>query len=144
MFEKANKQQVNGTLEQMVGVMPGEIKYSQMDFQLMISKNQDEIMKRVCDENAELKECLKQLQREMFDIVDLKTEIYMKRYRAEFNQTGQNEYDNEEIIKHEIDRIREELFNLPFEESGKEIICKFQQNFAKLREFMEKIDKDIS
>jgi hypothetical protein len=111
----------------------------------MIAKNQDEIMKRICDENAELKECLKQLQREMFDIVDLKTEIYMKRYRAEFSQNGvQNEYDNEEIIKHEIDRIREELFNLPFEESGKEIISKFQQNFGKLREFMEKIDKDIS
>ena len=33
--------------------------------------------------------------------------------------------ENEEVIKHDIERIREELFNLPFEESGKEIIMKF-------------------
>lgn len=86
---------------------------------------------------------MKQLQRELFDIVDLKTEIYLKRYRAEFSQTT-SEFDSEELIKHEIDRIRDELFNLPFEESSQEIIQKFQRNFTKLRDFMEKIDKEIS
>ena len=50
----------------------------------MISKNQDEILRRLSDENAEIKECLKALQRELFEIVDLKSEIYMKRYRAEY------------------------------------------------------------
>lgn len=87
------------------------------------------------------------MQRELFDIVDLKTEIYMKRYKAECsnlegNSTGY--YDNEEIIRNEIERIREDIFNLPFEESGKEIIAKFQTNLSKLKEFMEKIDKEIA
>ena len=141
MFEKATKVQVNGVMEQLASALPGEIKHSQMDFQLMMSKSQDEIAKRLSDENAELKDCLKQLQRELFEIVDLKSEVYLKRYRAEF---AAGEFDSEEAIRHDIERIREELFNLPFEESGKEIIVKFKDNFAKLRLFMEKIDKEIS
>ena len=81
------------------------------------------------------------MQRELFDIVDLKSEIYLKRMRAE----GVNEDEEREgVIRHEIERIREELFNLPFEESGKEIIQKFQFNFTKLRDFMSKIDHEIS
>ena len=47
-------------------------------------------------------------------------------------------------MRNEIERIREELFNLPFQESGKEIISKFQTNFSKLRDFMEKIDKEVA
>ena len=42
MFEKANKGQVSGGIEITgvpANVMPGEIKYSSMDFQLMVSKN---------------------------------------------------------------------------------------------------------
>ena len=42
MFEKANKGQVNGGIEISgvpANVMPGEIKYSSMDFQMMVSKN---------------------------------------------------------------------------------------------------------
>jgi len=55
------------------------------------------------------------LQRELFDIVDIKTEIYLKRYRSEFPQTSTGpDYDNEEVIRNEIERIRDELFNLPF------------------------------
>ena len=58
----------------------------------------------------------------MFDIVDLKTDIYKKRYRAEFNDET---VESEEAIRHEIQKIKEEVFNLPFEESGAEIILKF-------------------
>lgn len=32
-----------------------------------------------------LKDCLRQLQKELFDIVDLKSDIYKRRYRAETN-----------------------------------------------------------
>ena len=53
--------------------------------------------------------------------MDLKQEIYQKRYRAEFSQTA-TDFDSEELIKNEIDRIRNELFNMPFEESSQEII----------------------
>ena len=60
--------------------------------------------------------------------MDLKTDIYMKRCKAEYGQTA-NEFDNEEALRHDIEKVREELFSLPFEESGKEIIAKFQTNF---------------
>lgn len=71
----------------------------------------------------------------------------MKRYKSEYSHLQGNtlgDYDNEEIIRNEIERIREDIFNLPFEESGKEIISKFQTNIVKLKEFMEKIDKEIA
>jgi hypothetical protein len=129
-------------------VLPsGDIKYSKVlgggegDFHLMIAKSQEEIYKRMSDENLELKDCLKQLQKEIFDIVDFKSEIYMKRSKAEYQQY---EFDSEEMLRADIEKIREELFNMPFEESGREIIGKFQQNFKKLKEFMERIDKEIS
>jgi hypothetical protein len=59
-----------------------EIKYQlapQGDFSLMITQNCQEIQKRLADENAQLRDCLKHLQRELFEIVDLKTDIYRKR-----------------------------------------------------------------
>jgi hypothetical protein len=59
-----------------------------MDFHLMVSKNQDEIVRRICEENNELKECLKALQKEMFDIVDLKSAIYRNRFEAELSLLG--------------------------------------------------------
>ena len=66
----------------------------------------------------------------MFDIVKLKSDIYMKRFKAEnFNAGDQNSLNSEEILKHEIEKIRESLFNLPFGENGREIIRKFQMNF---------------
>lgn len=131
MFEKANKGQINGGIE-ITGVpsnvMPGEIKYSSMDFQLMISKNQDEIFRRICDENNDLKDCLKALQKEMFDIVDLKSAIYKNRFEAELslldNQTavGGAPFD---IIRHDLEKIREELFGMPFDQTARELIMKF-------------------
>ena len=90
----------------------------------MLSKNYEDITRRLSNENAELRECLKHLQKELFDIVDLKTEIYIKRYKAEFGGSS-SEIENEEGLRHEIERIREEVFNLPFEESSRELIRKF-------------------
>ena len=43
-----------------------------------------------------------------------------------------------------IEQIRDELFNLNFEESGKDLIEKFKLNFARLKEFMTAVDKEIS
>lgn len=101
----------------------------------MISKSQEEAYRRVSTENHELKECLKSLQRELFDIVKLKSDIYAKRFKAENYKVDDplNAAQSEEILKHEIDKIRESLFNLPFEETGRELVHKFQMNFQKLR-----------
>lgn len=75
----------------------------------------------------------------MFDIVDLKTDIYEKRYRAEFS----HELDSEATIRAEIDRIREDLFNLPFEENSRDIIARFKANFEKLKSFMQRVDQRV-
>ena len=48
----------------------------------------------------------------------------MKRYKAEY-PNGNSDYISEENIKSEIEKIKEELFNIPFEEAGKDIVSKF-------------------
>jgi DNA-nicking Smr family endonuclease len=96
------------------------------DLNLMISKSREEVQHRITLENQELKDCLKMLQREMFDIVKLKSDIYLKRMKAEnYNANDTTAYSSEEILKHEIEKIREGLFSLPFEETSREIIHKF-------------------
>ena len=74
----------------------------------------------------------------MFDIVKLKSDIYMKRFKAEnYNTNEQHAFSSEEILKHELDKIKESLFSLPFDETSKDIIHKFRMNFQKLKQFME-------
>jgi hypothetical protein len=103
------------------------------------------MLRRVSDENDQLKACLRSLQQEMFDIVDLKTTIYKTRFDAELNLAGgasdSSPFDG---VKHELERVREEVFQLPFDQAGRDLIVKFQRNFSKLRDFMERVDKDIA
>lgn len=111
-----------------------EVKFSKMsadsDMSLMISKSMEEMNKKLTAENHDLKDCLKLLQREMFDIVKLKSDVYMKRFKAEnYNPNDQQAFTSEEIIKSELTKIKENLFNMNFEENGKEIIHKFKLNF---------------
>lgn len=98
-----------------------EVKFSKMssdaDMSLMIQKSHEELYKKVQSENHELKDCLKMLQREMFDIVKMKSDIYLKRFKAEnFNPDDVQAVTSEEILKHEITKIKEQLFNMNFEE----------------------------
>ena len=138
--------QVHSSAGGTVAALPSDLKYSSMDFHLMVSRNQDEIARRICEENQELKECLKALQKEMFDIVDLKTAIYRNRFEAELHPstTSDGMAAPFDVLKHDLDRIRDELFSLPFEQAGRELVLKFQRNFQKLRDFMERVDKDIA
>ena len=77
----------------------------------------------------------------MFDIVKLKTDIYTKRFKAE--NMAEN-ISSEEILKNDIEKIKEELFNLDFEEQGRDIIHRFRLNFHKLKEFMGNVDKGMA
>jgi len=61
----------------------------------------------------------------MFDIVKLKSDIYLKRFKAENYNMNDQVVTSEEILKNEIQMIKENLFNLSFEETGREIIHKF-------------------
>jgi hypothetical protein len=60
----------------------------------------------------------------MFEIVKLKSEVYQKRFKAENYKANDplNQATSDEILRHELEKIREALFNLPYEESGREII----------------------
>lgn len=75
----------------------------------------------------------------MFDIVDLKATIYRNRFEAELQ--NDTPFD---AVRHDLEKIREELFSMPFDQAGKELVAKFQRNFAKLRDFMERVDRDIA
>lgn len=55
------------------------------DFQAMIARSQEQMYNKLSEENSDLKTCLKQLQKELFEIVDFKTEIFMKRHKAEYS-----------------------------------------------------------
>lgn len=77
----------------------------------------------------------------MFDIVKLKTDIYLKRFKAENITDG---ISSEEILKNDIEKIKEELFNLDFEEQGRDIVHRFRLNFQKLKDFMGNVDKGMS
>lgn len=115
------------------------------DMSLMIQKSHEEMYKRVQQENHDLKDCLKLLQREMFDIVKLKSDIYLKRFKAEnFDADDAQAVTSEEILRHEISKIKEQLFNMSFEEQGREIIQQFQLNFQRLKQFMQGVDKGMA
>ena len=94
-------------------------------------------------ENSELKEALKLLQKELLEIVVVKHDVFMRRYKAEYGSESRPNQETEEALSAQIDTIRDELFNQNFEESGKELIAKFRHNFQRLREFMHTIDKEI-
>jgi disulfide oxidoreductase YuzD len=53
----------------------------------------------------------------------LKTDLFVKRFKAEYGD--QRQMETEEALKHEIEKIRDEVFNMPFRESSQEIISKF-------------------
>lgn len=91
------------------------------ELNLMIAKSREEIYQNAVSENHELKDCLKMLQKEMFDIVKLKTEVYVRRLKAEDGR-GEQGLSTEEVLKHEIEKIRENLFNMPFQETSRDII----------------------
>jgi len=56
------------------------------------------------------------------DIVNLKQDMFTKRFKAEFGASKDPTPEVKEAIAHKIDQIRDELFNVNFEESGRELI----------------------
>lgn len=61
----------------LTGATPNpDFKFSKIsgdsDFHLMISKDQEEMHKKLSEENAELRDCLRMLQHELMEIIALK------------------------------------------------------------------------
>ena len=99
------------------------------DFHLMISKEQEQVYGRMRDENQDLRDCLRLLQKEVMEIVNLKQDMFSKRFKAEFGASKDPAPETQEALAHQIDTIRDELFNVNFEENGRELIQKFRLNF---------------
>jgi hypothetical protein len=59
--------------------------------------------------------------------VDLKTSIYRNRFEAEISLLAEHNSNAApfDIVRHDLERIREELFGMPFEQSSRELIIKF-------------------
>ena len=49
----------------------------------MISKDQEDVYRRVTEENNDLRDCLRLLQREMVEVVCLKNDVFTQRFKAE-------------------------------------------------------------
>lgn len=114
------------------------------DFHLMISKEQEQVYSRMRDENQDLRDCLRLLQKEVMEIVNLKQDMFTKRFKAEFGASKETPPETQEALAHQIENIRDELFNVSFDENGRELIQKFRLNFQRLKEFMLSIDKEIA
>lgn len=65
----------------------------------MISKDQEEAYRRVTEENNDLRDCLRLLQREMMDIVCLKNDVFTQRFKAEHGR----DIENDEKVNAKID-----------------------------------------
>jgi len=65
----------------------------------MISRDQEKIYAELSNENQDLKDCFKQLQRELLDIVSLKQDIFTKRFKAEFG-ANKDPVESESNLKH--------------------------------------------
>mmetsp|Transcript_27065 Transcript_27065/g.33572 ORF Transcript_27065/g.33572 Transcript_27065/m.33572 type:complete len:105 (+) Transcript_27065:803-1117(+) len=96
------------------------------------------------DENQDLRECLRLLQKEIMDIVNFKQEMFGKRFKAEYGSGREVGQETQEALTHKIELIRDELFNANFEENGRELVQKFRLNFQRLKEFMQTIDKEVA
>ena len=110
----------------------------------MISSENEKRIKEMTRENEELRDCLVMLQRELMEIVTVKNDIFTKRFKAEYGPKSEVPPETQEAISHQIETIKEELFNSSFDESGRELIQKFRTNFKRLKEFMTAVDKEIA
>jgi len=54
------------------------------DFHLMVTKDQEDLFNKMSNENSDLKDALKYLQKEILEIVSLKHDVYVRRFKAEF------------------------------------------------------------
>ena len=111
----------------------GEFKFSKIsgdhDFHLMISREQEQVYSRMRDENQDLRECLRLLQKEIMDIVTFKQDMFSKRFKAEYGSSREPAPETQEALAHKVELIRDELFNVNFEENGRELVQKFRLNF---------------
>jgi len=93
------------------------------DFTLLISKSHGSIEETLKNENTELRDCLKMLQKELFEIVQIKRDTFKQRYRTEFNVEADSKHTEDDL-----EEVSDGMMNLHFDQSGPNLIPTFQSN----------------
>jgi len=114
-------------------------KDADAEFLQLISRTNQERIRGLEQENHEVRECLRMLQREMIEIVAIKQDSFWKRYEI---STSKQLDPNDPVLKPVIKPLSEETFNISFQKDAKIVVTQFEQNILRLREFLTKIDKD--
>ena len=114
------------------------------DFQEMITQDQDARFNQMSEENAALRECLKMLEREVMDIIQMRKDVFSKRSRAEYGASNEVPPEMDIAKEHQIETICEGFFNVSFEEKSSELIAKFKMDLQRLKECMQDVDKEIA
>ena len=70
------------------------------DFHLMISKEQEQVYSRMRDENQDLRDCLRHLQKEIMDIVNLKQDMFTRRFKAEYGANREAAPETQDALMH--------------------------------------------
>ena len=48
------------------------------------------------------------------------------------------------MLAHQLDKIKEGIIDLPFEDRGLDIIAKFNNNFKMLKQYLESMDESMN
>eukprot|EP00357_Protocruzia_adherens_P006335 CAMPEP_0115014230 /NCGR_PEP_ID=MMETSP0216-20121206/25942_1 /TAXON_ID=223996 /ORGANISM="Protocruzia adherens, Strain Boccale" /LENGTH=483 /DNA_ID=CAMNT_0002383905 /DNA_START=89 /DNA_END=1540 /DNA_ORIENTATION=+ len=99
------------------------------EFGYMVSRGYEEMRNRLTSENHELRESLTVIQRELLDIMgDRRREIEGRR-----GSLGADE--GAELIE-----MREDVFRMPFDVVGSDLIQVFQENMRRFKDFLKRTD----
>ncbi len=78
----------------------------------MISNSYEEIRNRLLAENELLREALGSIQKELYEILEQKKEIFLKRRRIELGEENNNDFD---FIQGTFLNLKKELFEMPLQ-----------------------------
>jgi len=110
---------------------------SESEFTKMISNSYEDIRNRLIVENDLLREALTSIQKELFEILEQKKELFFKRRRIELGEDNKEEFD---FAQTNLLNPKKELFDMPTQTVGKDAIECLQENLRRFREYMTKID----
>jgi hypothetical protein len=125
-FTQENKlENIKNTVEIKSHLDRGSITYSKdpdAEFLQLISKTSQEKIKNLEFENQEIRECLRMLQKEMLQIVEIKQSNFKKRFEILYHKEPELADLN---LKQVIKPIEEDKFNVSFAKEGKVIMNQF-------------------
>jgi X breakpoint 2-interacting protein len=124
-----NTIEVSGPLQQYGPRLYG--KSGDSEFSYMISRGYEEAQNRLLVENQELRNAFQLLQKELVEIMKQRREALHKKLAAELGE-------DPKLAEFDLNLVKPEIFNLPFQNISEEVIQTFQENMRRFREFLDK------